>query len=118
MKYRKKPVEIEAFQMTEERRESNLEWPGWMHKAWQLDRETPGSLYPTDEGTSSGTLSIGTLEGQHLVLWGDWIIQGVKGEIYPCKPDIFEMTYEQVELVLPEWGLNDGPCEHEKKGNE
>ena len=79
---------------TEERRAINGDWPNWMHKAWQLDREAPGSLYPTEEGTGDGTLSIGTLEGQHLVSWGDWIIQGVKGELYPCKPDIFEATYE------------------------
>ena len=37
---------------------------------------------------------IGTLEGPHEVTPGDWIIRGVKGEFYPCKPDIFEMTYE------------------------
>ena len=94
LQFRKKPVVIEAFQMTEERRTSNADWPEWMHHAWQLERETLGSLYPTEEGTDDGTLSIGTLEGQHLVSWGDWIIQGVKGELYPCKPDIFEATYE------------------------
>ena len=94
LRFIKKPVVIEAFQMTEERRASNTDWPEWMHQAWQLDREAPGSLYPTEAGTGDGTLSIGTLEGQHLVSWGDWIIQGVKGELYPCKPDIFEATYE------------------------
>ena len=94
--FRKKPVVIEAFEMTKEHRASNADWPEWMHRAWQLDRETPGSLYPTEEGTGDGTLSIGTLEGQHLVSWGDWIIQGVKGELYPCKPDIFAATYDAV----------------------
>jgi len=39
---------------------------------------------------------VGTLEGEHLVCVGDWIIRGVKKEYYPCKPDIFEMTYEEV----------------------
>jgi len=97
MKFRKKPVVIEAFQMTRARRESNAEWPEWLNRAWQLDWKTPGSLYPTEKGTGDGTLSITTLEGQHLVSWGDWIIQGVKGELYPCKPDIFEATYEMVE---------------------
>ena len=48
--------------MTEERRANNADWPEWLHRAWQLDRETPGSLYPTEEGTGDGTLSIGTLE--------------------------------------------------------
>jgi hypothetical protein len=94
MKFRKKPVVIEAFQMTKAHRSDNSDWPNWMHQAWQLDRETPGSLYPTEEGTAHGTLSIDTLEGQHLVLWDDWIIQGVKGELYPCKSDIFSATYE------------------------
>lgn len=96
VRYRKKPIVIEAFQMTKDRRSSNVEWPEWMHKAWQLDRETPGSLYPTEPGKSEGTLSICTLEGNHLVSWGDWIIKGVNGELYPCKPDIFEKTYEPV----------------------
>ena len=40
---------------------------------------------------------IDTLEGGHIVCPGDWIIQGIKGELYPCKPDIFEATYELVE---------------------
>ena len=96
-KFRKKPVVIEAFQMTHKRRASNAGWPEWMHAAWQKERETPGSLYPTKKGTGTGTLSIGTLEGQHLVSWGDWIIRGVQGELYPCKPAIFDATYEPVE---------------------
>ena len=97
MKFRKKPVVIEAFQMTMERRRDNSEWPNWLNQAWQFEREMPGSLYPTAPNTGDGLLSIGTLEGQHLVSWGDWIIQGVKGEIYPCKPDIFGQTYEPVK---------------------
>ncbi len=103
-RFRKKSVEIEAFQMTKEQRESNFEWPEWMHKAWQLEREAPGSLYPTKEGTGDGTLSIGTLEGQHLVSWGDFIIQGVQGELYPCKPDIFALTYEPADTpAICQW---------------
>jgi len=97
MKFRKKPVVIEAFQMTEERRQDNSEWPNWLNQAWQNERETHGSLYPVVPHTGDGLLAIGTLEGEHLVSWGDWIIQGVAGEIYPCKPDIFERTYEKVE---------------------
>lgn len=94
--YRKKPVVIDAFQMTEARRASNDEWPDWLNQAWQLDRKHPGAVYPTVEGTGDGTLSIRTLEGEHLVSWGDWIIRGVAGELYPCKPDIFDKTYEPV----------------------
>lgn len=109
LKFRKKPVVIEAFQMTEDRRINNIDWPEWMHRAWQIDREAPGSLYPTEEGTHNGTLSIGTLEGQHLVSWGDWIIQGVKGELYPCKPDIFAATYEAVHDNLSELYESEAP---------
>ena len=106
LRFTKKPVVIEAFQMTEERRASNADWPEWMHQAWQLDREAAGSLHPSEEGTGDGTLSVGTLEGPLLVSWGDWIIRGVKGELYPCKPDIFEATYapqppETAPVVLP-----------------
>lgn len=96
MKFRKKPVVIEAFQMTKERRASNIDWPVWLHMAWNGERGAVGALYPTEEGTSDGTLSIGTLEGQQLVSWGDFIIRGVQGEIYPCKPSIFDATYEAV----------------------
>jgi len=98
-KYRKKPIVIEAFQMTMERRKSNADWPQWMHAAWQTEHGTSGSLEPSDYPSSKGEdeLDIVTLEGTHRVTWGDYIIQGVQGELYPCKPDIFEATYEKVE---------------------
>lgn len=93
MKYRKKPVVIDAFQMTRERRESNADWPQWLHEAWNRNNGEPGALYPA--GTE--TLAIFTPEGIHTVSPNDWIIRGVKGELYPCKPDIFEATYEPAE---------------------
>jgi len=93
MKYRKKPIIIEAFQITKESRQSNHDWPSWLHEAWQ-----EGTLYPASYGKSNGKdmLMIKTLEGDMLVDWNDWVIQGIKGEIYPCKPDIFEATYDPV----------------------
>lgn len=95
MKYKKKPVEIEAFQMTKERRWDNNDWPNWLHEAWNTEGE--GSLFISlDHNEDKSKLCIGTLEGVHKVSWGDWIIQGIKGELYPCKPDIFEATYEKV----------------------
>lgn len=94
MKFKKRPLVVEAFQMTPERRASNADWPEWMNKAWQLDRNETGSLHPTIEYSGDGTLSITTLEGEHLVSWGDWIIQGIAGELYSCKPDIFAATHE------------------------
>lgn len=97
-KYRKKPVVIEAFQMTKERRESNIDWPEWLHLAWNKNFHEPSAVSCENSPNSDGTdrLVINTLEGQHTVSWGDFIIQGVKGELYPCKPDIFEATYEKV----------------------
>ena len=95
-KFRKKPVVIEAFQMTPERRQDNRDWPEWLNRAWNgnlgeagtVQRTAPDDTEPIDE------LAIITLEGVHRVSWGDWIIQGVKGELYSCKPDIFASTYE------------------------
>jgi hypothetical protein len=97
-KYRKKPVVIEAFQMTEGRRMDNREWPNWLNWAWNKDRDEEGALQRLNERADTPDyLEIVTLEGKHLVSWGDYIIQGVKGELYPCKPDIFEATYEKVD---------------------
>jgi hypothetical protein len=97
MKYKKKPVVIEAFQMTKERRWDNFEWPSWLHRAWQLE-PGEGSLWiDPDNNPNNENLVCGTLEGVHRISWNDWIIQGVNGEIYPCKQDIFEKTYRKVE---------------------
>ena len=74
MKFRKKPVVIEAFQ--------------WFPKMGEVGGITRSS------GMNVKTYEIQTLEGRHLVSSGDWIITGIKGEKYPCKPDIFEQTYE------------------------
>jgi hypothetical protein len=94
-KFRKKPVVVEAFQMTEQRRWDNKDWPQWLHKAWNTEGEGCLSIDPDDPKCER--LFIGTLEGVHKVAWNDVIIQGVRGEIYPCKPDIFYETYEHVE---------------------
>lgn len=79
-KFRKKPIIIEAIQYTDHPAPI-LAWLG--SSKCQLD----------DDG-----LVIQTLEGVHEVTLGDWIIKGIKGEFYPCKPDIFEATYEQVDV--------------------
>lgn len=78
--YRKKPVVIEAIQFNknfteiEKFCEGNFDW-------------------------SEGKSDIKTLEGTMRASVGDWIIKGVNGEFYPCKPDIFEKTYDQVEEI-------------------
>ncbi len=97
-KFRKKPVVIEAFQMTKERRASNRDWPSWLHFAWAgVARGEPGYVgcvdYPNSDGTDQ--LYIQTLEGRMTIGWDDYIIHGVKGELYACKPDIFAATYEK-----------------------
>lgn len=95
MKYRKKPIIIEAFQMTQERRWDNRDWPNWLNMAWQRD---PGenSLWIDPDDPDGELLVVGTLEGVHGITFGDYIIQGIQGELYPCKPDIFEASYEEV----------------------
>ena len=89
MKFRKKPIVIEASQwlkMGDHPAVEQFPWGRAITKA-----EGYPDYHPLDRGI------IQTLEGDHEVCPGDWIITGVKGEHYPCKPDIFEMTYEAVE---------------------
>ena len=84
MKYRKKPVVIEAVRFINGRVDAK---PSWIMKAF-------------DERylrvRANRELIVRTLEGNMVVADGDYIIRGVQGEIYPCKPDIFEQTYEEV----------------------
>lgn len=82
-RYRKKPVEIEAFRF---RPGMALdEFPDWAKDA------------AAKQMIEGGPFFIDTLEGTMLAHDGDWIIKGVKGELYPCKPDVFAATYEEVE---------------------
>lgn len=90
--YRKKPVVIEAVQVGSDRF-----YPEWLHDAvshqYVITHAKAGSdgwKEPFDNA------DIKTLEGVMHAARGDYIIKGVKGEIYPCKPDIFELTYEAV----------------------
>lgn len=79
-KFRKKPVVIEAIQYTGDNTKEVKEFSGGI----------------ISKSTCYSNLTIPTLEGNHVAKVGDWIIKGVKGELYPCKPDIFEQTYEVV----------------------
>lgn len=98
-KYRKKPVEIEAIRATgtPESNRQIIDWTRGSNTPAYMDRRVTrlddGNTLVDDEPA----LSINTLEGALWVAPGDWIIKGVKGEFYPCKPDIFEQTYEPVE---------------------
>lgn len=85
-KFRKKPVVIEAYKW-------DGEWytiPTWISEYRYRDKRC--SII-----AASASINIPTLEGDMLASLGDWIIKGVKGELYPCKPDIFEQTYERVD---------------------
>lgn len=104
-RFRKQPVVIEAMQLPADAT------PTQAHAAYRwVEDNTAGSFEPMSriEGREpwpengvtidprDGRIVIATLEGGHWVDLGDWIIRGVKGEFYPCKPDIFEATYEPV----------------------
>jgi hypothetical protein len=81
-RYRKKPVVIEALRWDNVKPNCTAMYE-WLGDAGSIRYD--------------GTLVIPTLEGEMRADVGDWIIKGVKGEFYPCKPDIFEATYERVE---------------------
>lgn len=99
-RYRKKPVEIDAVR-------NDGAWAPIME--W-LDAVTDGVIpgirnpdgslniggHPPITRNEDGSLNIHTLEGTMRADVGDWLIRGVKGEFYPCKPDIFEVTHEPV----------------------
>ena len=98
MKFRKKPIVIEAFQMTRERRTDNTDWPEWLNEAWNRPWSQVGAVSSEDfPNGGKDRLLIHTMEGEMTVGWDDWIIQGVKGELYACKPDIFAATYESAD---------------------
>jgi hypothetical protein len=86
MKYRKKPVVIDAVQFTEENKFEVAEFMKDIGE-FHIHYQTENDVYVCD---------IDTLEGTMRANEGDWIIRGIKGEFYPCKPDIFAATYEAV----------------------
>jgi hypothetical protein len=86
--FRKKPVVIEAIQFDGSNAQEIMDWAG-------------GSAVVIRSNTAD-CLTIPTLEGDHLASLDDWIIKGVKGEFYPCKPDIFAATYEEAIQSSPE----------------
>lgn len=100
-KYRKRPVEVEAFRL------GHQPFPGWFSGALGAS-VCPGTSVSVGENVTrsiiweSGPLreikiTISTPEGDVTAHYGDWIIRGVSGEIYPCKNDIFKATYEEVD---------------------
>ena len=86
-KYRKKPIIIEAMLFNGQNYPKVVAWIEGFTGHPEMATSPAGTL----------DLIIPTLEGDHIASPGDWIIRGVKGEFYPCKPDIFEATYEKVD---------------------
>ena len=87
--FRKKPVVIEAIQCSTV---LDTDAEGWEALPFWLKVSSGRTLSISDDD-----ITIATLEGQMLARRDDWIIRGIAGELYPCKPDIFELTYEPVE---------------------
>jgi hypothetical protein len=85
MKYRKKPIEIEAIQFNGKNIKEIELFLGYK----------PEKYY--DSMANLTILSIKTIEGTLVAMEDDWIIKGIRGEFYPCKPDIFKLTYEKIE---------------------
>ena len=98
--FRKKPIMIEAVQFESVSfaghglYKINFDTVADLPK-WLRDAMMDGNIVP--DIVEEGGVIVQTLEGRHIASPGDWIIRGVKGEIYPCKPDIFAMTYDPVD---------------------
>lgn len=92
MKYRKKPVVIEAIQWNGLNLEEIKDFVGK-----DLEYNILDTAWEVGKGVPHVIMKIHTLEGDHECTVGDFIIKGVNGEFYPCKSDIFEKTYEATE---------------------
>ena len=87
MKFRKKPVVIDAFRLGDE-------WPDWWAEKHIANMVTTHNGDGSQRGLDYALIR--TLEGTMRAEKGDWIIRGIKDEVYPCKSDIFAATYEEV----------------------
>lgn len=88
--FRKKPVEIEAWQVPPSCNDDNIQQHGKL--VAEIKIAAPDADWTV--ANNNGEIDIHTLEGTMRASNGDWIIRGVKGELYPCKPDIFAATYD------------------------
>lgn len=94
MKYRKKPIVVEAFKWTGG--PDQTEDPEWV-----VEKIKDGTVYFSSMDGYACVLCIKTLEGTMTAIPGDYIIKGLRGELYPCKPDIFDASYESAETECP-----------------
>jgi hypothetical protein len=109
MKFRKKPVVIDAVQLT---------WSNWNDVCELTGPFSDGMVgcyvgadgKETEDTNGRIGLKIPTLEGTMLAVQDDWIIKGVKGEFYPCKPDVFAATYEPADGPIIIDNYHNGPA--------
>lgn len=105
--FRKKPVVIVAIQWTGENLSEVLEFTG-KHPSWDKWFNS-FEEYEAHVRADRSVFKIKTLEGTHEAAPGDWIIRGVHGEHYPCKPDIFAKTYEPADGIGHDRGARGWP---------
>lgn len=98
-KFRKKPVVIEAHQLPVPPADGSTN-EVYENAVWAFLSWCSKVGFEPVSGPADGSVTIDTLEGVHTASPGDWIIKGVKGEFYPCKPDIFAATYESADIDL------------------
>jgi len=101
MRYRKKPVVIDAVQWTGHNITEISQFMGRIIHP-ELESET---AYLAGQGAPIFSFVIETIEGDMKAMSGDWIIKGLKGELYPCKSDIFAMTYEPADQDVAGTGI-------------
>jgi hypothetical protein len=79
--FERKPISVEAFQITKETRKDNKDWPIFLNRACQRHNTEPNSVYPSEFPDSEGEerLAIMTINGEKIVEWGDWIVDEVDG---------------------------------------
>lgn len=98
MKFQKRPVIVEAFQLTAELCQDHSLWPEWARKALDKDPGSEGAIWYDPRSFS---FLCGTIDGIFFIFRGDWIVKNPDGGIIPCDPDLF---FEQYSLSL---GTND-----------
>jgi hypothetical protein len=97
----RRPVIIQAFQMTKERRNDNKDWPEWLNRSWNYDRGDVNAVYPTSEPTPDGertTLTLNTVMYEKEIAWGDWIVQNEDGNLFVCSDAEFNRDFMLVIL--------------------
>ena len=97
MKYEKKTTTVEAFQMTKERRMDNSQWPEWLNRAWNGERNKMGTLQRADlDAELPDEVVIVTYGGAQRVAFGDWLVLDQRGEVFPYQDGVFKQVFDRV----------------------